>query len=123
MGRIDVHTTRKLRDELNTQLQGLLDVMNRHLRILPSSDAWAQEQRYSTTTWAAWQAWQAGDQEFALELLQLALTECPYPLVRRPVHLIEVMARSNARIGELFDRNQLMSSRFWQQAEPLLLAR
>ncbi|WP_413439626.1 glycosyltransferase family 2 protein [Synechococcus sp. MIT S9509] len=108
---------------LRPQLEGLLEVMNRHLKILPSSDGWAQEQRYSTTTWAVWQAWQAGDQEFALELLQLALKECPYPLVRRPVHLIEVMARSSARIGELFDRDQLLSNKFWQQAEPLLLSR
>ena len=59
----------------------------------------------------------------ANRLLSKALQDCPYPLVRRPVHLIEVMARSSARIGELFDRSELLSSRFWQQAEPILLAR
>jgi len=109
--------------DLRPQLQGLLNVMNRHLKRVPRSDVWAQEQRYCTTTWAVWQAWQAGEQNFALELLRLALEECPYPLVRRPVHLIEVMSRSSARIGEIFDRDHLLGSRFWQHAEPLLLAR
>jgi hypothetical protein len=110
--------------KLRPQLQGLLSVMGKHLKTLDSRhDAWAREQRYSTTTWAVWQAWQAGDSRFALELLVQALEDCPYPLVRRPVHLIEVMARSSARIGESFDRNQLLASRFWKKAEPLLLAR
>ena len=109
---------------LRPQLQGLLKVLNRPLQGLPASDrAWAKELRYSTTTWAVWQAWQADEEDFALELLRLALQDCPYPLVRRPVHLIEVMARSSARIGELFDRDQLLDSGFWEQAEPLLLAR
>lgn len=106
------------------QLQGLLQVLERHLRNLPPSEAaWAREQRYSTTTWAVWQAWHAGDAALALKLLAQALPDCPYPLVRRPVHLIEVMARSSARIGAPFDRHQLLASRFWQQAETLLLQR
>ena len=109
---------------LAPQLQGLLDVMERHLAPLPASEAaWVREQRYSTTTWAVWQAWQAGDQRLALELLKRALQDCPYPLVRRPVHLIEVMQRSSARIGVGFDRELLLRSRFWQRAEALLLAR
>ncbi|WP_413747089.1 glycosyltransferase family 2 protein [Synechococcus sp. MIT S9507] len=109
---------------LQPQLNGLLAVMEKHLKTLGTRhEAWVREQRYSTTTWAVWQAWQAGDVDFALKLLSQALQDCPYPLVRRPVHLIEVMARSSARIGELFDRSELLSSRFWQQAEPILLAR
>ena len=105
------------------QLRGLLAVMDRHLALLPASEAdWVREQRYSTTTWAVWQAWQAGDQPLALQLLQRALQDCPYPLVRRPVHLIEVMQRSSARIGVGFDREALQRSRFWQRAEGLLLA-
>lgn len=109
---------------LRPQLQGLLTVMERHLSGLPASDsAWAREQRYSTTTWAAWQAWQAGDPSLSLQLLRQALQHCPYPLVRRPVHLIEVMARSSARIGQPFERGALLASDFWQQAEALLLAR
>jgi hypothetical protein len=39
------------------------------------------------------------------------------------VHLIETFQRSNDRIGEGFDRSQLLRSGFWQQAEALLLAR
>ena len=108
---------------LRPQLQGLLTVTDRHLQGLPASAAWANEQRYSTATWAVWQAWQAGDPVLALQLLRQALPHCPYPLVRRPVHLIEVMARSNARIGQPFGRQALLASPFWQQAEALLLAR
>ena len=109
--------------KLKPQLQGLLSVMERHLATLAGSHrAWTREQRYSTTTWAVWQSWQAGDSAYALELLAQALKDCPYPLVRRPVHMIEVMARSSARIGTQFDRKQLLASRFWQQAEALLLA-
>ena len=58
-----------------------------------------------------------------MELLKQALQDCPYPLVRRPVHLIEVFARSSARIGDGFDRSALLASPFWTQAEPLLLCR
>ena len=109
---------------LQPQLQGLLAVMEQHLQGQPASEqAWVREQRYSTTTWAVWQAWQAGDAGQALELLKQALQDCPYPLVRRPVHLIEVFARSSARIGEGFDRSALLASPFWTQAEPLLLCR
>ena len=109
---------------LQPQLQGLLTVMEQQLKGQAASDqAWVREQRYSTTTWAVWQAWQAGDPSHALELLRQALKDCPYPLVRRPVHLIEVFARSSARIGDGFDRGALLSSNFWQQVEPLLLCR
>ena len=61
--------------------------------------------------------------EQALGLLKQALPNCPYPLVRRPVHLIEVFARSSARIGDAFNRADLLASAFWTQAEPLLLCR
>ena len=109
---------------LRPQLQGLLTVLERHLGALPASEShWAREQRYGTTTWAVWQAWHDGDLSFALELLAQALQDCPYPLVRRPVQLIEVFARSSARIGSAFNRQSLLRSDFWQQAEPLLLAR
>jgi hypothetical protein len=109
---------------LQPQLQGLLAVMEQHLQGQPASEQpWVREQRYSTTTWAVWQAWQAGDAGHALDLLKQALRDCPYPLVRRPVHLIEVFARSSARIGDGFDRSALLASAFWTQAEPLLLCR
>ena len=109
---------------LQPQLQGLLAVMEQHLQGQPASEqTWVREQRYSTTTWAVWQAWQAGDTGQALELLKQALRDCPYPLVRRPVHLIEVFARSSSRIGDGFDRSALLASTFWTQAEPLLLCR
>lgn len=109
---------------LRPQLEGLLAVMERHLAPLPATDtAWAREQRYSTITWAVWQAWQAGDCSYALDLLAQALQDCPYPLVRRPVHLLEVMARSSARIGARFERQQLLASHFWHQAEALLSGR
>ena len=109
---------------LRPQLHGLLEVLERHLNDPPTgSTTWTREQRYGTTTWAAWQAWQQDDPGLALELLGQALQDCPYPLVRRPVHLIEVFARSSARIGAAFNRQGLLASEFWRQAEPLLLAR
>ena len=80
-----------------------------------------REQRYSTTTWAVWRAWQASDAGQPLELLKQAL-RIAIPAVL-PVHLIEVFARSSARIGEGFDRSALLASPFWTQAESLLLCR
>jgi len=110
--------------KLQPQLLGLLEVMNRHLLKAPDgAQAWARDLRYGTITWAVWQAWQANDHALSLQLLRQALIDCPYPLVRRPVHLIETFQRSNDRIGEGFDRSQLLRSGFWQQAEALLLAR
>ena len=110
--------------QLKPQLRGLLDVMEKHLKGQPASEqAWVRQQNYSTTTWAVWQAWQSGDSSHALELLSQALRDCPYPLVRRPVHLIEVFSRSSARIGVDFDRFALLASEFWTQAEPMLLCR
>ena len=110
--------------KLKPQLLGLLEVVNRHLNNVPGSyKAWARELRYGTTTWAVWQAWQANQQHFALQLLRLALRDCPYPLVRRPVQLIEAFQRSNNRIGRHFHRNQFLNSEFWGQAESMLLAR
>ena len=109
---------------LRPQLEGLLAVMERHLQGLPAAEApWARELRYSTTTWAVWQAWQAGEPGYGLDLLAQALQDCPYPLVRRPVHLLEVMARSSARIGDHFARQELLASDFWHQAEATLLDR
>jgi len=110
--------------KLQPQLQGLLQVLERHLSTLPpSSAAWAREQRYGTTTWAVWQAWHAGDNTLALRFLRQALIDCPYPLVRRPVHMIEVFQRSADRIGACFERDRLLASRFWRDVEPLLLQR
>ena len=110
--------------KLQPQLLGLLEVMNRHLQQVPAhSQAWARDLRYGTITWSVWQAWQAHQHSFALQLLRQALSDCPYPLVRRPVQLIEAFQRSNDRIGERFDRNKFLASDFWKQAETLLLAR
>lgn len=106
------------------QLQGLLAVMERHLEAVAASEpGWARSQRYDTTTWASWQAWSDGAPDLALQLLQQALEDCPYPLPRRPVHYLEVFARSCARIGQRFDAEALQASRFWRQAQELLLAR
>lgn len=114
----------KASDQLRPQLEGLLSVINHHLPAAPApQEPWMREVRYSTTIRACWQAWHARQPAFALELLQLALQDCPHPLVRRPVHLLDVFARSNARIGAAFARQELMASAFWSQAEALLLAR
>ena len=109
---------------LEPQLTGLLNVVDHHLNTLANPRGhWAKEQRYSTAIWAVWQAWQAGNPELALQLLRDAMDSCPFTLVRRPVHLIEAMHRSSTRIGARFDREQLLASPFWQEAEPVLLQR
>jgi len=109
---------------LDPQLKGLLKVIDHHLNTLPDSQVtWAKEQRYSTATWAVWQAWEAGNTSLALQLLKGAVESCPYPLVRRPVHLIEAMHRSSKRVGSPFDRGQLLASSFWRQAESMILQR
>ncbi|WP_415408782.1 glycosyltransferase family 2 protein [Synechococcus sp. A10-1-5-9] len=109
---------------LEPQLKGLLSVIDHHLNTLPNPQVgWAKDQRYSTATWATWQAWQAGNSSLALQLLKGAMASCPYPLVRRPVHLIEAMHRSSMRIGAPFNREHLLASAFWRQAESMLLQR
>lgn len=109
---------------LEPQLKGLLTVIEHHLNTLPNPQVgWANEQRYSTATWAVWQAWQAGHTNLALQLLDGAMASCPFPLVRRPVHFIEAMHRSSARVGAPFDREHLLASAFWHQAESMLLQR
>lgn len=106
------------------QLQGLLTVMERHLQTVSGTErAWARSQRYDTSTWASWQAWRHGEPDLALQLLHQALRDCPYPLPRRPVHYLEVFARSCARIGQRFDSEAFQRSRFWRQAQTMLLAR
>ncbi len=110
--------------QLQPQLQGLLQVMNRHLDQLPDSACqWAREVRYSTITWAVWQAWHGQQHTLALTLLRQALQDCPYPLVRRPVHFLETFQHSHKRIGDSFNREVLIASSFWHQAEALLLRR
>lgn len=102
---------------LEEHLQGLMEVLERHLQELePALAPWAVEQRYSTLTWCCWQAWHAGQSQLALALLQRALPGCPYPLPRRRVHLLEVFARSSRRVGAPWDRQALQSSPFWQAA-------
>ena len=106
------------------QLQGLLHVVARHLQQIPGpQDSWKRQVLYDTRSWASWQAWADGESSYALELLQQALSDCPYPLPRRPVHYLEVFARSAARVGRPFDANALLASSFWRSAERLLLKR
>ena len=107
---------------LQLQLQGLLAVLERHLKDAPEHmQRWACQQRYDTTTWSCWQAWSAKDSDLALELLGKALQRCPYPLPLRPVHLLEVFYRSCARVGEPFDRASFQLTPFWQTAQAMLL--
>ncbi len=107
---------------LKAQLDGLLDVLERHLKDAPEQmKGWACQQRYDTTTWSCWQAWSAGQPDFALQLLGKALRRCPYPLPRRPVHLLEVFHRSCARVGESFDRASFQLTPFWRTAQEMLL--
>ena len=109
---------------LEAHLQGLFDVLDRHLEtIADDQQPWALQLRYDTKTWGCWQAWSEAEPHLALRLLNQALLNCPYALSRRPVHLLEVFHRSCARVGQAFDRVSFQGSSFWRQAEAILLSR
>ena len=108
--------------QLRPQIEGLRQVMERHLATLPADkQPWASGIRYGTVSWCSWKAWSNGNPDLALELLGEALQDCPLPLPRRPVHLLEHFARSCRRDGLPFDREALLASNFWNQAQSLLL--
>jgi len=100
------------------QVQGLLAVVERHLHGMAAPEA--AELQYATLSWCVWLAWSEGDSITAEALLQRCGASCPWPYPRRPVHLLEVFARSAARVGQPFDRLALLASPFWRQAVTLL---
>ncbi len=109
--------------QLQGQIGGLADVVDRHLQDLPPEQAaWAAGVRYGTLSWGAWKAWSEGDHALALAVLARAAAACPLPLVRRPVHFLEHVARSCAREGLPFEPQAFLASGFWQQAQARLLA-
>jgi glycosyltransferase involved in cell wall biosynthesis len=109
--------------QLRGQIEGLTDVVDRHLQDLPPEQAaWAAGVRYGTLSWGAWKAWSEGDHALALAVLARAAAACPLPLVRRPVHFLEHVARSCAREGLPFEPQAFVASGFWQQAQARLLA-
>jgi glycosyltransferase involved in cell wall biosynthesis len=108
--------------ELRGQIEGLADVVDRHLQDLPPEQAaWAAGISYGTLSWGAWKAWSEGDHALALAVLGRAAAACPLPLVRRPVHFLEHVARSCAREGLPFEPQAFLASGFWQQAQAQLL--
>ena len=107
---------------LQGQIEGLADVVDKHLQDLPPEQAaWAAGVRYGTLSWGAWKAWSEGDHALALAVLDRAAAACPLPLVRRPVHFLEHVARSCAREGLPWERERFMASPFWQHAQAVLL--
>jgi len=102
----------------SAQIKGLLEVMNRHLKCVPINEA--KEFYYATLSWCVWLAWWNKDNDLAADLLLECSLCCPWPPVRRPVHLLEVFARSCARISAPFDRPALIKSLFWAKAVALL---
>lgn len=100
------------------QAQGLLTVVERHLPGVAPAEA--AEFHYATLSWCVWQAWIEGDHAMANCLLERCGRHCPWPYSRRPVHLLEVFARSGARVGQPLDRQALLASPFWQRAVALL---
>jgi len=106
--------------QLEPQVQGLLQVVERHGQVLPPAEA--QEIHYATLSWCVWLAWSRGQRALAEQLLLQCAGRCPWPPVRRPVHLLEVFARSAARVGAPFDAKTLLASPFWRRAVQLLQA-
>jgi hypothetical protein len=109
--------------QLQGQIEGLASVVDRHLQDLPPDQAaWAAGVRYGTLSWGAWKAWSEGDHALALAVLDRAAAACPLPLVRRPVHFLEHVARSCQREGLPFKPQEFLESGFWQRAQAQLLA-
>jgi len=108
---------------LQAQIEGLASVVDRHLQNLPPDHAaWAAGVRYGTLSWGAWKAWSEGNHHLALAVLERAAAACPLPLVRRPVHFLEHVARSCTREGLPFEPETFLESRFWQKTQTRLLA-
>lgn len=103
---------------ISAQIKGLLEVMDRHLIYVPTNEA--KEYYYATLSWCVWLAWWNKHHEIAENLIFECSLRCPWPPVRRPVHLLEVFARSCARISAPFDRIALIKSSFWARALALL---
>jgi hypothetical protein len=107
--------------QLQGQIEGLADVVDRHLQDLPPEQSdWAAGVRYGTLSWGAWKAWSEGDDALALTVLARAAATCPLPLARRPVHFLEHVARSCVREGLPFEPHFFLESEFWQQAQARL---
>ena len=104
--------------QLLPQVKGLLAVVERHGAALPAAEA--GEFHYATLSWCVWLAWSRGDGALAESLLAECGRRCPWPPVRRPVHLLEVFARSAARVGLPFESATLLASPFWRRAVELL---
>lgn len=100
------------------QVEGLLQVVERHGAALPPAEA--RELYYATLSWTVWLAWSRGDGALAERLLAECGRRCPWPPVRRPVHLLEVFARSAARVGQPFEARTLLATPFWSRAVELL---
>lgn len=115
--RYRVHPAAASRD-LPAQVDGLLQVVERHLPLLPAAEA--AELHYATLSWCVWLAWSQQASATAEALLARCGRSCPWPAVRRPVHLLEVFARSAARVGAPFDAAALQASPFWARVEALL---
>ena len=103
---------------ITAQIKDLMRVMERHLVSVPVNEA--KEYYYATLSWCVWLAWWNNDYSTAVNLLSECSVCCPWPPVRRPVHLLEVFARSCARISAPFDRIALIKSSFWARALVLL---
>jgi len=107
---------------LAAQIDGLSQVVNRHLRPWDATHPnWAAGLRYGTLSWGAWKAWSEGDSQLALQVLRRAAALCPLPLVRRPVHFLEHVARSCRREGLPFALEAFLASPFWHDTRTLLL--
>jgi hypothetical protein len=100
------------------QVEGLLQVVERHGAALPPAEA--RELYYATLSWTVWLAWSRGDGALAERLLAECGRRCPWPPVRRPVHLLEVFARSAVRVGQPFEARTLLATPFWSRAVELL---
>ena len=103
---------------ISEQIKGLMKVIDRHLVSVPANEA--KEYYYATLSWCVWLAWWNNNYKTALNLVAECSLRCPWPPVRRPVHLLEVFARSCARISAPFDRIALIKSSFWARALALL---
>lgn len=118
-----VHTENTSK-QIGPNLLGTLEVVENHLSQLSTKEAiWAQGIRFHTGVWAAWKAWANDNPKLSLYLLETSFKHCTYSLARRPVCLIEEFSKHCKSNGMIFKTELFIKSKFWRDAEKIILAR
>lgn len=108
------------------QVNSLVEVVNRHLELLPSEhpiQSSAIRIRHGTMVWCGWYAWNQGELPLAQQLFLDSWRLSPYGPARSWWSLVQMVVDQNARSGFPVDVSELLSSSFWLQLCSLIRGR